>query len=278
MRNISRFMSDSKENTQNQLKPDVCAVGADEALQKLINSPELNLQVYDNHPIPIEIFAPDGTCIFCNKAGLKLNGIPDADLFVGKYNLINDPVCLEIIGRECMDRIIHGEPVFVPDFPAPIQDVLDRGMIDEKPFEAATMDIYTQPVWDGGTFVCTICFFIVKHIYRGSADMVKAQEYMDENWLEHFDREKIAAAAGMSPSHFSRMFKKYSGMTPQYYYEQVKIDKIKEKLLDPNLTVTQAFAECGVGSKGTYLRRFKEITGETPTEYRNKNLPLKYSL
>jgi len=148
-------------------------------MQKLINSPALNLQVYDEHPIPIEIFAPDGICIFYNQAGLALNGVPDADLFVGKYNLKNDPVCLEIIGQECMDSIFRGEAVFFPDFPVPIQDIVDRGVIDEKPFEAATMDIHAQPVWDGGTFVCTICYFMVKNMYRGREEMIKAQEYMN---------------------------------------------------------------------------------------------------
>jgi len=243
--------------------------------EKLINSPELNMQVYDNHLIPVEIFAPDGTCIFCNKALLELNGIPDADYFVGKYNLKNDPVCLEIIGQECMDRIFRGEPVFFQDFPVHIRNVVEPGYTDEKPYETAMMDIFVQPVWDGGTFVCTICFFIVKQIYHGRAEMVIAQEYMNEYWFENFDREKIAAAAGVSPSHFSRMFKQFSGITPQDCYQQIKVERIKEKLLDPNYTVAQAFAECGVDSKGTYYRRFKEITGCTPTEYRNKNLPHK---
>jgi len=243
-----------------------------EAFQKLVNSPELVLQAFETFPLPVEVFAPDGTCIFCNKAGFEFNGIPDADFIVGKYNLKNDPVCLEIIGQEIMDSIFRGEACFFPNFPAPIQDVVDRGLIDEKPFESATIDIHTQPVWDGETFICTICFFIIKNIYQGRAEMVIAQEYMNEYWYENFDREKIAAAAGMSPGHFSRMFKQFSGYTPQDYYQKIKIDKIKEKLLDPNLTVAQAFAECGVDSKGTYLQRFKEITGETPTEYRSKNL------
>jgi len=71
------------------------------------------------------------------------------------------------------------------------------------------------------------------------------------------------------------MFKQFSGMPPNAYYQKIKVEKIKEKLLDPNLTIAQAFAECGVDSKGTYLRCFKEITGQTPTEYRQKNMPTK---
>ena len=268
---IVSIMSVSKDNTQNRQQPVVCAFGADEAFEKLINSPELHLQVCDRNPIPIEIFAPDGTCIFYNQAAMKLNGITDLNLLVGHYNLKNDPVCLEILGQEFIDRMFRGEECFVADFPVPIQDVVDHGYAKKKPFEAATMDIYAEPVWDGDTFVCTICFFIVKHIYHGKAEMVKAQEHMDENWLDPFDRDKIAAAANMSPGHFSRMFKKISGMTPQYYYEKVKVEKIKEKLLDPNLTVTQAFSECGVDSKGKYLQHFKNIAGMTPTEFRAKN-------
>jgi len=64
-------------------------------------------------------------------------------------------------------------------------------------------------------------------------------------------------------------------MSPQQYYKKIKIDKIKEKLLDPGLSIAQAFSECGVDSGGTYFRHFKETTGETPTEFRQKNIPPK---
>jgi len=206
---------------------------------------------------------------------MKLNGVPDASFVVGNYNLKNDQVCLAILGQELMDRIFSGEACFFADFPAPIQDAIDRGVIGERPYEAATMDIYSQPVWDDGTFICTICYFIVKKIYQGSTEMVKAQAYMDENWRDPFDRDKIAAVANLSPNYFSQMFKQYSGMTPQHYNEIVKVEKIKEKLLDMNLTVSQAFSECGVDSKGKYLQYFKDITGMTPTEFRNNNIPHK---
>jgi len=246
-----------------------------ETFEKLLITPELNLQIYDASPIPIEIFAPDGMCIFYNKAAMKLNGVQDASYLVGNYNLKNDPVCLAIMGQDLMDGIFRGEEHFLADFPVPIQDVVDRGIVDEKPYEAATMDIHVQPIWDGDTFVCTICYFIVKNIYHGRAEVVKAQEYMDENWFDPFNRDKIAAEVGLSPGRFSHIFKDFSGMSPQQYYKKIKIDKIKEKLLDPGLSIAQAFSECGVDSGGAYFRHFKGITGETPTEFRQKNIPPK---
>jgi AraC-like DNA-binding protein len=240
--------------------------------QKLINSPHLCLHMLDTSPIPIEIFAPDGTVIFVNKAGLEMTGCKDASLLVGEYNLWKDPVCLDIIGQEALDKVFSGEAAMLPDFSAPIQDVLDRGVIEEKPWEAATMDLYMHPIWDDGVFVCTICYFIIKRIYQGRAEIIRAQEYMDRNWKEGFDIEKIAEAANLSVYHFVRLFKEHMGMTPYDLYKQIKIDRIKEKLRDPGLNITQAFAACGTSSKGTFYRLFKESVKMTPSEYRERNL------
>jgi len=170
--------------------------GLSEQYRALLASPELMHQVFDLHPIPIEIFAPDGTVIFGNRALLELNNIADAGLLVGKYNMRNDPVCLGIFGQEVMDQIFRGEAVTIPDFPAPIRDVAQRGVIDEKPWEAATMDLFLLPVWDGGVFTCTICFFTVKNKYEGRADVVRAKAYIRGHWREKFDMEAVTAAAG----------------------------------------------------------------------------------
>jgi len=52
------------------------------------------------------------------------------------------------------------------------------------------------------------------------------------------------------------------------YYLEVKIEKLKERLRDQNLTITQAFATCGVTYSGHYARLFKKKSGLTPSEYR----------
>jgi transcriptional regulator GlxA family with amidase domain len=64
------------------------------------------------------------------------------------------------------------------------------------------------------------------------------------------------------------MFKKETGTTPYGYYQDIKIRKLKDALRDTNLSVTQAFAACGVEYSGNLAKVFKEKVGMTPTQYR----------
>ena len=247
--------------------------GLSEQYRALIGSPELMHQVFDLHPIPIEIFAPDGCSIFVNRAYMEMVLLQDANLLVGTYNLKNDPVCLEIFGQDVIDSMFRGESFLYSGFPVPVQDMVNRDVLDEKPFEAATMDVFVLPVWDSGVFTCTICFFTVKNQYEGRADVVRAKAYIREHWREKFDMEAVTAAAGrVNVRQLYRMFKEATGITPFEYYRKVKLEKVQEKLMDGSLEVGEAFAACGVDSKGTYFRLFKEKTGMTPTEYRKGKL------
>jgi len=199
---------------------------------------------------------------------LELNNVPDASLFVGNYNGQTDPLMIEIIGQEALDRIRRGEIVSFRDFPAPIEDVVNRGITEGKPWEAATMDLFFLPLWDGDVFKCSVCFFTVKNKYQGRSDIAKAREYIEIHWRDEFDLDKVAQAANLSSRHFRRLFTELVGETPQEFYQKIKIEKIKEKLLDGNLSIEQAFKACGVDSRGRYLKHFKEETGCNPSEYR----------
>ena len=240
-----------------------------EPFKALIGNEELNYQILNMLPIPIQIFAPDGTCTFINSAWLELHNVPDASVYVGKYNYNDDPVCLEIMGQDVYDRVSRGEAVSFPDFPAPIQSAVDRGYIDMKPYEAATIDLFFLPIWDGDTFVCTIMFYTVKSIYHGKPEVANAKKYIDEHWQDEFSENDIAKAVNVSPRHLRLLFRNNTGTTMYDYYKSVKIDHIKEKLADKNLTVAEAFSFCGLDSRGGFGKTFKQITGMTPREYKD---------
>jgi AraC-like DNA-binding protein len=64
------------------------------------------------------------------------------------------------------------------------------------------------------------------------------------------------------------LFKKNTGITAHEYYINYKISKVKEKLLDTNLSIAEAFAACNMDYNGYYARIFKEKTGVSPSAYR----------
>ena len=242
------------------------------SFRTLIGNEGLVYQLLDLHPTPIEVFAPDGMAIFINRACLELNNIPDASFVVGQYNVYTDPMMIQILGQDNLDKVFRGDNWSFPDFPAPIQSVADRGILEEKPWEAATMDLYCLPIWDGDVFFCTICFFQVKNMYQGRNDIAKAQEYIETHWRDEFDIDKLAKLVNLSKRQFQRIFKDISGNKPIEFYQNIKIEKIQEKLLDGNLSIEQAFDTCGVDYRGRYPKLFKEKTNMTPSEYRKANM------
>jgi len=226
-------------------------------------------QALDLFPIPIEIFAPDGMAVFANRAGLEMVNCKDASLLIGQYNTLKDKVCMDDLGyRDEFLKAFKGELVIIKGFPAPIQDVLDRGVIEEKPWEAATMDLIFYPIWKNDKLHFVVCVFVVRGLYYGRPDVARAKEYIDSHWQGEYDKEAVAKSANMSVTQLYRLFKQHEDMTPSEYFKKVKVDHIKEKLADKTLSIKEAFAACGEDSQGWAVKVFKEVTGISPKNYR----------
>lgn len=66
----------------------------------------------------------------------------------------------------------------------------------------------------------------------------------------------------------SRLFSEHEGRTIERYMMLQKIERVKELLLDGELTVSEIAYITGYSSIAHLSRRFKEITGMTPSEFR----------
>ena len=239
-------------------------------LQAVPDNKDFWFQFLDFFPLPVEVFAPDGTSIFFNRAGLEMNNISDPGLVVGKYNLLNDPVCNDQMGmRENIKKAFDGEPVVCPDVVIPIQDLVDRGVISEKPFEKSFADFYLYPIMRKGVLVFVVFFYVVKKMYYGRPDVAKAREYIDTHWLEKFDSSAVAKHVNMSVNQLYSIFKKHIGMTPGDYYRSCKVEHIKQELANKNISIKEAFIACGADNHGTFGRIFRKWCGMSPNEYRN---------
>ncbi len=81
--------------------------------------------------------------------------------------------------------------------------------------------------------------------------------------------EQAAAEACLSKYHFSRLFHRIVGISYQDYLTQIRIEDAKQLLTQtPHLTLTRIAIRVGFGSLRNFEGRFKKVTGQSPSEYR----------
>jgi len=246
-------------------------IAAIEEFKKAFGSREVFFQFLDMFPYMVEIFAIDGTSVFINRAGCEEGNVADPDEVTGNYNILNDPVVMDVLGlREIVLKAFNGETVIVNEVRVPFEDLEARYKPKkEKHHEVKFQKVTGFPIHDEKqklTYIVMI--FETLQTFKGRKEITRAEEYMEKNWYDDFDLEKIAKTADLSPFHFSRLFKQKTGMTPHNFYKNVKIGKLKEKLCDPNMSVSEAFTACNIDYKGRYLQNFREATGMSPSQYK----------
>jgi len=243
-----------------------------QAFQSAFGNEDMLFQLVDLFPIPIEIFSPDGTTVFVNRACCEVWNVPGPQHIIGNYNIVKDPVVNDKLGlREYVRRAFEGETLSVSDVKVPLEDMSSRYEEKDSSFDVFSLytDITSFPIWDKEQKIAYIVnIFITSSLYQGRPDIARAREYMDKHWRDEFELGKVAEAVNLSIYHFARLFKKHTGETPYSYYKKIKIDKLKEKLHDKNLSISETFAACGVDYNGAFARIFKEIVGMSPSEYR----------
>jgi len=105
-------------------------------------------------------------------------------------------------------------------------------------------------------------------MYSPQDSIKRAIEYLHSCNYKDYSFEKVAQIANFSPYHFIRVFKAEVGLTPYEYFIMVKIEAIKEKLADKNLSVSEAFSACGVEYSGHFAAVFRKATGMSPSQFR----------
>ncbi|HCR41668.1 MAG TPA: DNA-binding response regulator, partial [Lachnospiraceae bacterium] len=87
-------------------------------------------------------------------------------------------------------------------------------------------------------------------------------------WKGQVTLEEVSSFAGFSPSYFSTLFKKESGINFQEYLSEVRMKKAKDLLKETNLTIAGICEQVGYSDLKYFTKNFKRIAGIKPNEYR----------
>ena len=96
-------------------------------------------------------------------------------------------------------------------------------------------------------------------------EMVK--KYITDNFTRNISVEELAEIAGLSQSHFRKIFREIVGMSATQYAIYMRINKAKDLLVSGSANVSEAAFQSGFKDVFYFSSLFKKITGENPSKY-----------
>lgn len=96
----------------------------------------------------------------------------------------------------------------------------------------------------------------------------QAIRMMKRQYYKPMDVETIADALSINRSHFHRIFKEYTGITPIRYLTGLRIERAKNLLIKTKLPMTEIARNVGLHSQQYFTYLFKKETGLSPLQYK----------
>jgi AraC-like DNA-binding protein len=106
--------------------------------------------------------------------------------------------------------------------------------------------------------------------YIFSSRIQKILDFVKNNYKKPIPLERASKIIGLSPFHFTRIFKKDMGITFKKYLNLYRILKAAIKLREGNnLLVTDICFESGFRDFSNFIRQFKIFIGCTPQRFKD---------
>lgn len=104
------------------------------------------------------------------------------------------------------------------------------------------------------------------------AAIAKARKFIHEHLDSPLPLGLVAREAGLSESHFCRLFKEATGLTLTDYVNRCRVEWAKKELLKPEMRVSEIAFLVGYQSLSQFNRSFARIVGKSPTHWRQENI------
>jgi two-component system response regulator YesN len=101
-------------------------------------------------------------------------------------------------------------------------------------------------------------------------EIIKAMQYIDDNYTEDIGLSNLAAYVGLSESYLSYLFKKETGKGIANYISHLRLEEGKRLLQTSDLSVNEIVQKIGFSNIYYFSNTFKKAYGFSPTEYRKR--------
>lgn len=94
----------------------------------------------------------------------------------------------------------------------------------------------------------------------------KAIAYIQANLKNEIHMPDVAGSIGYSSEYFSRVFKKFMGITPSAYIINLRIENVLHLISTTDITIVDAAYKSGFQSSSAFYKSFKKYKQTTPTK------------
>lgn len=177
------------------------------------------------------------------------------------------------------DRFYLPDPVPVSVLPGEGSRVQERIQLFEEIYSSFSMGYNKENM-----VYCSMCLYMFMASFRwiGQYEHVNMPDdsqpsfsskviwYMEENVASNLTLSSLASYFKYSPSHFSMLFHKETGISPINYFLRLKIQKACQYIALTDLKINEISIKLGFEEPAYFSRLFTKIMGMPPSAYRKK--------
>ena len=157
------------------------------------------------------------------------------------------PMMGDIIGRTGIARLIGLLEIL---------DLLARGGEDLRPLASPDYHINND----------------ITATNRRRIEMI--HQHVRDNLEDEISQAEVAALVGLTPSAFSRFFRKATGQTFVGFVNILRVNEACRRLAESDACITEIAFSCGYWSIANFNRQFLQLKGMNPTQFRERRLRL----
>lgn len=112
----------------------------------------------------------------------------------------------------------------------------------------------------------------VRNAFAHQKTLLMIDRYMWENLSKPLTLNELAKVCNLDPTYFHKLYTAAFGKTPAQRLLRYRIKAAKTGLLSSNVSLSDLAEKCGFSSQTYFCYKFRQVTGMTPTQYRDEML------